>query len=70
MLASRLPSLIPQMTLEESLQVASLASVSRQLFEYKKMETAAISQAPSHRKCGSYGWRQQSAETGRDLSCP
>ena len=36
MLASRLPSLIPQMTLEESLQVASIASVSRQLFEYKK----------------------------------
>ncbi len=36
MLASRLPSLIPQMTLEESLQVASIASVSQKLFEYKK----------------------------------
>jgi magnesium chelatase family protein len=36
MLASRLASLIPQMTLEESLQVASIASVSRQLFEVKK----------------------------------
>lgn len=36
MLASRLPTLIPQMTLEEALQVASIASVSRQLFEYKK----------------------------------
>ncbi|MGV0035405.1 MAG: YifB family Mg chelatase-like AAA ATPase [Candidatus Azotimanducaceae bacterium WSBS_2022_MAG_OTU7] len=35
MLASRLPTLIPQMTLEESLQVASIASVSRQLFDYK-----------------------------------
>jgi magnesium chelatase family protein len=36
MLASRLASLIPQMTLEESLQVASIASVSKQLFEIKK----------------------------------
>ena len=36
MLASRLASLIPQMTMEESLQVASIASVSKQLFEVKK----------------------------------
>ncbi len=35
MLASRLPTLIPRMTLEESLQVASIASVSRQQFEYR-----------------------------------
>ncbi len=36
MLASRLPLLIPQMSLEESLQVASIASVSGQLFDYRR----------------------------------
>ena len=35
MLASRLPGLIPPMSLEESLEVASVASVSRQKFDYR-----------------------------------
>ena len=35
MLASRLPGLVPDMTLEDALAVASIASVSRQTFDYR-----------------------------------
>ena len=47
MLASRLPGLIPEMTLDESLAVASIASVSRQAFNYQRFHCRPF-RAPHH----------------------
>ena len=47
MLASRLPGLIPEMSLEESLAVASIASVSKQPFNYQRFRCRPF-RAPHH----------------------